>query len=77
MPRSGVVQPDVYSFYSPNPVFPYGESLLTNGLKVNHGIDGLGLVTRGLIWELYSIWIDTEYYAPITTTWTETQLNLG
>lgn len=77
MPRSGIVQPNFDSNFAPNPLFPYGEAILTRGLKVNHAIDGMGILTRGLLWELYSVWFDVEYYSPITTTWTDEQLTLG
>jgi hypothetical protein len=66
---SGIVQSQAYSGLSPNPAYPYGEALVTNGLVTRNVVNGLGLVTRGFIWELYGIWFDAEYYAPITTSW--------
>lgn len=46
----------------------YGEALVTAGLTVRGAISGLGLVTRGLIWECQNIWTDSE--ENIATNWT-------
>lgn len=73
MSRSGIVQPDVYSYNSPNPVFVYGEALLSGGLANRQATNGYGMVTRGLLWQLYDIFIDTEYISPITTTWASSE----
>lgn len=48
---------------------PYGEALVTFGLEVRDGISGIGLVTRGFIYDTYAIWLDTTVAAPITTNW--------
>ena len=48
----------------------YGEALLTNGLVVRHAVNGYGLLTDGLLWQLYDIFINTE--SSLTTTWTDT-----
>jgi hypothetical protein len=67
--RSGIVQPDVDTAWAPNPVFPYGEAIVTQGLEVRDGIDGYGAVSRGFLWELYSIWLDLNFYDGISTSW--------
>lgn len=67
--RSGLVQENQYSYKSPDPIFPYGESLESFGLFNRSAVDGFGLTTRGLLWEMYNIWIDTQYFANITTSW--------
>lgn len=71
--RSGIIQPDVFSYKDPNPIFPYGESIVSGGLAVRSAVNGYGAVSRGLLWQLYDIWIDTEYFAPITTTWSSSE----
>lgn len=48
----------------------YGQSLLDYGLCVTDGISGVGLITRGLVWEGYEIWLFTQDVAPVTTGWT-------
>ena len=70
---STLVTPPVYKIDgTPDPIFVYGEPLVTVGLE-NHGvINGLGLVTRGLLWQLYDLWSDKDYYSNITTTWSAT-----
>ena len=66
---SGIVTPSVYGDLSPDPVFVYGEPLLNYGLG-NHGaVNGFGLATRGLLWQLFDIWCDNDYYSTIATTW--------
>lgn len=57
--------PNKYSFY--------GEALLSNGLVVRHAINGIGLVTRGLVWQLYDIFIDTGAEDGITTSWSDSE----
>ena len=47
----------------------YGESIISFGLYVRDGISGIGLVSRGFIYDTYAIYIDTTAAAPITTTW--------
>jgi hypothetical protein len=66
---SGIVQTQFYSSMNPNPIYPYGEALVTFGFENRGVVNGPGLVTRGFVWQLYDIWFDTEFYAPITTTW--------
>ena len=68
---SGLITTQVYSYKDPNPVFVYGEPLVTYGLENRGVVDGLGLVSRGLLWELYSIWFDKDYYDNLTTTWAD------
>lgn len=75
--RSGLIQPEQTTFLAPNPVFPYGEAMLTRGLEANDTIDGIGLISRGLLWSLYNIWFDVEYYDNLSTVWTDEQLTLG
>lgn len=64
-----IVRPDIYSYLSPDPIFPYGEAVLTGGLENRGAINGYGAVTRGFLWQLYDIWTDVQYYSSITTTW--------
>lgn len=68
--RSGIVQPNVYTWKDPDPVFVYGEAVVTQGLEVRDMTNGYGAVSRGLLWELYDIWIDSQYYDGRSTTWT-------
>ena len=70
---SGLITTQVYDYKDPNPVFVYGESVATNGLVCRNVVDGLGLVSRGLLWELYAIWFDKDYYDNLATTWTNNQ----
>ena len=63
---SGLVQ----TGSSPNPVFPYGESIVTSGLQNRGVINGYALVTRGFLNQLYDIWFDNEFFASITSVWT-------
>lgn len=68
--RSGVVQPNIDTYWAPDPVFPYGEALVTAGfVNARSMTNGLGLVTRGLLWQLYDIWFDQEYYDGLGTVW--------
>jgi hypothetical protein len=71
----------------PNRYTTYGEAIETNGLVVRHDINGVGLVTRGLVWQLFDIFIDTASVdgissswsnaeASITTTWTDSQYGI-
>ena len=48
----------------------YGEALLSFGFEVRDAIDGMGIVTRGLIWHCPQIWIDQQNVAGIVSTWT-------
>ena len=54
-----------------NPVSPYGMAICDGGLLVGGSVNGYGLVTRGFLWQLFSVWFDSEYYAPLTTSWTD------
>lgn len=47
----------------------YGMALLDEGLVVQDGISGVGLLTRGLIFTAGGIWFDPQKAAPITTVW--------
>jgi hypothetical protein len=49
--------------------FCYGEALVDFGLVVGCGIDGNGLVTRGLVWQGYEIW--GPAVGPVTTSWAD------
>lgn len=66
----------MYNVKDVNDVWPYGESLVSSGLMVRDAVNGYGLVTRGFLWQLYDIWIDTTAAANITTTWTPTQYGI-
>lgn len=66
---SGLVTPPVYDYKDPNPFFVYGEPLSSFGLE-NHGVvNGTGLMTRGLVWQVYDLWFDTDYYSNLSSTW--------
>lgn len=64
-----IVLEDFYSYKSPDPIVPYGVSIVDYGLTAWDAVDGYGLVSRGLLWQLYQIWFDTQYYAPLVTSW--------
>lgn len=62
-----------------------GDALETFGFTVKGAIEGLGLMTQGLIWKYRSIWSTTydndvvsttwvSAESSITTTWTEVNL---
>lgn len=55
---------------------PYGEALETFGLEVRGAVNGLGLVTRGLIWQFYSIWTDNDNLDGLTTTWNDSNASI-
>lgn len=48
---------------------PYGEAIVSRGLEVRDAINGLGLVSFGLLWQKFDIWLDTQVVAPLTTVW--------
>lgn len=52
------------------PITSYGESLETFGFEVRGAINGLGLVTRGFLWGVYSIWTDIDLIDNLVTSWT-------
>ncbi len=58
--------------HNPEGYTVYGEAVITSGLTVQHGVDGVGLVTRGFVWTGYAIWLDIQAAAPaIVTSWTD------
>ena len=68
---SGLVTPPIYNYASPDPVFVYGEPLLNYSLS-NHGaVNGLGLASRGLLWQLFDLWCDVDYYSTVSTSWSQ------
>ncbi len=48
----------------------YGEAVATFGLTVSGATDGVGLLTRGLVWDCSAIWADPGFQFPISTSWT-------
>jgi hypothetical protein len=48
----------------------YGEAVLSFGLQVRGAIDGIGLLTRGLVWHCPQLWTDTTILSGIATGWT-------
>jgi hypothetical protein len=71
---SSLVMPQVLDAYqNPDPVYVYGEPLCDFGLCNRMSVNGLGLVTRGLLWQLWDIYFDVDYYSTISTTWTNVQ----
>lgn len=72
---------NTYSPSDQNAYFCYGMPLLDVGLAMQSANNGVGLVTRGLVWQAYDIWgsngdenISTTWIADasqsVTTTWT-------
>lgn len=60
-----------------NSIFPYAESVSTFGTDVAlQGGNGLGLVSRGLLWQVYDIWFDLDAHDGLTTTWTSSNSNI-
>ena len=57
----------------PNRYTTYGEAIETNGLEVRHGINGVGLLTRGLVWQLFDVYLLTESVDGITTSWSDSE----
>lgn len=49
----------------------YGQSVVDRGLCVLNGISGVGLLTDGLVWSAYDVWLDPQRAAPISTLWSE------
>ena len=72
---SNLVTPPIYESvnFTPDPIFVYGDPLVTAGFENCGVVNGLGLVTRGLLWQLYDMWFDLDYYQNqvINTTWTD------
>lgn len=54
----------------PNSHVVYGESVVSGGLNVRHGISGAGLISKGFIWEGYEIYLWPQDASPIVTGWT-------
>lgn len=67
--RSGIVQPDIFNYKSPDPVFVYGEALASFGLDVGYATNGFGAVTRGFLWQKHDFWFDPQYYENLSTSW--------
>ncbi len=65
-----IIEEDVYSYKDPDPIVPYGVGIVTFGLTQWDALDGYGPSSRGLLWQLYQIWFDTEFYDNISTSWT-------
>jgi hypothetical protein len=62
----------------------YSDALQNRGLSARGDINGLGLVSQGLIWEWPFIWTDatnplttiwTDALEPVTTTWTASNID--
>lgn len=67
---STLVTPPVLNALSyPDPTFVYGEPVVTFGFENKGVVNGFGLVTRGLVWQVYDLWFDNHYYSNLTTTW--------
>ena len=76
---STLVTPPVFEtvHYFPDPIYVYGDPLCTSGFE-NYGVvNGLGLVTRGLLWQLYDLWFDNDYYSNLATSWTDVDASSG
>lgn len=48
----------------------YGQSLLNYGVCVSDAISGVGLITKGFLWQGYEIWLWREDSDPVSTGWT-------
>ena len=60
----------------PNYYFTYGEGIVSSGFVVRDGINGVGLVTRGFIWQLYDIWVGREATDSLSTSWSNAEASL-
>ena len=70
--QSGIVSPSVFDHAgNPDPIYVYGEPVCNGGLCNRGAVNGLGLVTRGTLWQYYDLWFDVDYYSNLTTTWTD------
>lgn len=67
----GIIEEDFYSYKSPDPIVPYGMGIGSFGLTQGDVSNGYGLVSRGLLWQLYQIWLDVESYDNISTSWAD------
>lgn len=69
---SSIVTPPVYDIKgTPDPIFVYGSPLVTFGFENCGVINGLGLVSRGLLWQYNDLWFDKDYYSNLATTWAQ------
>ena len=48
----------------------YGEAVVTFGFTVSGATDGVGLLTRGLVWDCSQIWWPNGSGSSLATTWT-------
>jgi hypothetical protein len=69
------------NIHDQNAYYPFGMPVLDQGLVHQYANNGIGLLTKGLVWQAYDIWgpngdekITTSWTADpsssITTTWT-------
>lgn len=55
----------------PNYYAVYGTAVVSRGIQAQfEAINGVGLVSRGLIWQAPHIWFDPQRAANLTTGWT-------
>lgn len=47
----------------------YGQAIVDYGLALTDATDGVGLLTRGNIWQLPQIWFAPILANPISTSW--------
>lgn len=63
--------------FDKNETYPYAESVTNFGTAVSQaGGNGFGLMTRGLLWQAYDIWFDSDAHDGITTTWTSSNASI-
>lgn len=53
-----------------NDYYPYAQANTDFGLCVDGAANGIGLVTRGLVWQGWDIWCNIQLTAGISTAWT-------
>lgn len=60
-----------------NETFPYAQSVSTFGTDVAlQGGNGYGLVTRGLLWQLFDIWFAPDSHDALSTSWTSSNASI-
>ena len=66
---SGIVTPPIYAYNDPDAFWVYGDPLMTKGLVNRCSLNGIGAVTRGLVWQVKDNWFDNHFYSNLSSTW--------